>query len=405
MSPATGWACRRLITKNKKRARPHIHFYSHIIVLMRWTRSRGMFESDVLLKEVRDAARRRSPFALCPATGALECVRVVRGVSGAAESECQVRVRIPEQRSLYRAVAAAYKTGAGVNVVAYGPKAHAMYDRGQFVVKEMGVKFMTLEKMWPSSLPAKDTKKSKDVAQVQATPNIVLQEPEKEAVNKTETQRAEIPVTRFYSRPTSTILNVRPQLPMTNVRPQFTAQTIVRSIRTVHNGTEYRSRLEARFAQLLDALHVRFLYEPVRLNQTSGGTYTIDFFLPAQQLYVELKPKRPHIEEEAKCERMSRSGFRVVLLYGSSVAKMPFRSEMFRGRSHRDYVHHDALRGMAWVDGKKLPGDTVFVRGPGTSPLAAGLPTDAVYLDQVVTTDDTRWNHPVIQTAMRSLYV
>jgi hypothetical protein len=382
------------------------------LFLMRWTRSRGMFESDVLLKEVRDAARRRSPFALCPATGALECVRVVRGVSGVAESECQVRVRIPEQRSLYRAVAAAYKTGAGVNVVAYGPKAHAMYDRGQFVVKEMGVKFMTLEKMWPSSLSAaKDTKKSKDVAQVQATPNVV-QEPEKQPEKQPATQRAEIPVTRFYSRPTSTmtrpqltLTNVRPQLTVANVKPQFTPQTIVRSIRTVHNGTEYRSRLEARFAQLLDALHVRFVYEPVRLNQTSGGTYTIDFFLPAQQLYVELKPKRPHIEEEAKCERMSRSGFRVVLLYGSSVAKMPFRSEMFRGRSHRDYVHHDALRGMAWVDGKKLAGDTVFVRGPGTSLLAAGLPTDAVYLDQVVTTDDTRWNHPIIQTAMRSLYV
>lgn len=212
-----------------------------------------------------------------------------------------------------------------------------------------------------------------------------------------------------------------------------------RAIKTVFSGTEYRSRLESNFARLLAALHVRFVYEPVKFNQqqraeSSGrqNTYMIDFFLPAQQLYVELKPKRPHLEEEAKCEEMSRSGFRVTLMYGSSPLKLPFRSELYRGRQHRDYAHSDALRGMTWIDGVKLPGETVFVVGASPQPCALDLPpspllspsmpmpmplslesllapmpppaaAEKVHLGQVVSTADMRWNHPLIVNAIAAL--
>lgn len=363
---------------------------------MRWTRSRGVFESDVLLTEVRDAARRRSPFALCPVTGALESVRVVRGKSGVSESECQVRVRMPDTRALAKAVVAAHTTGACVKVVAYGPQPRAMYDRGRFVIRDVGLKFMTLEKVWTDKSATEKNASTKEPEKHTAPVSknkimVPLGLPVRSAPQTVALK------TQFYARPV--LLSAPP-----TVRARQSS-TIVRAIRTDYKGIEYRSRLEARFAQLLDALHVRYVYEPMRLNQTTGGTYTIDFFLPAQQLYVELKPKRPHIEEEAKCERMSRSGFRVALLYGSCVTKMPFRSELFKGRSHRDYVHHDALRGMAWVDGTKLPGDTVFVRGASSSPLGLGVSPDSTYLDQVVTTDDTRWNDPAIQAAMRALYI
>ena len=172
---------------------------------------------------------------------------------------------------------------------------------------------------------------------------------------------------------------------------------------------EYRSRLEAKFARLLQLLNIRFVYEPMRHVKRGGGTYTIDFFLPDQQLYVELKPKRPHLEEEARCEEMSAQGFRVALMYGSSLYKPPFRSELWQGRSHRDYSHHDALRGMCWVDGVKLVGDTVFVANDAaaTTSMTPDALTisraDTPHLHQVVSPKDMRWAHPAILRAYHQL--
>jgi hypothetical protein len=113
------------------------------------------------------------------------------------------------------------------------------------------------------------------------------------------------------------------------------------------------------------------------------------------------------LEEEQKCEEMSRAGFRVVLMFGSAVQKPPYRSEFFQGRSHRDYAHHDAMRGMAWIDGKKLPGDTVFVCGAPPCPALAtplDVGQDVVHLNQIQTVTDLRWSHPRILSALKSLY-
>jgi hypothetical protein len=208
--------------------------------------------------------------------------------------------------------------------------------------------------------------------------------------------------TRVFARPL-----------MTNTKTTVTKNTaspFIRAIPTLFHGVQYKSRLEAKFARLLQLLNVRFVYEPMRHVKSGGGTYTIDFFLPEQQLYVELKPKRPHLEEEQRCEDMSAQGFRVALMYGSCLYKPPYRSELWQGRSHRDYAHHDALRGMCWVDGVKLVGDTVFVAngtaGPTTPPpvdaLAVVTP-DTPHLHQVVSTKDMRWAHPAILRAYEQL--
>ena len=187
-------------------------------------------------------------------------------------------------------------------------------------------------------------------------------------------------------------------------RKYFTPRTF--STPTVFQGTTYRSRLESRLAHLMSELKIRFVYEPMRYTLPSGSTYMIDFFLPDQQLYVELKPKRPHIEEEYKCEQMSRHGFRVSLLYGWALHKPPFRSET-AGKVMRDYEHHNALRGMTWINGVKLPGDTVFVVGRHAS---LCTPLDVVdaeqpHLNQPADTMDTRWAHPLILTAMSKMDV
>lgn len=177
---------------------------------------------------------------------------------------------------------------------------------------------------------------------------------------------------------------------------------------TVYNGIRFRSILESKFAKLMDALKVRYVYEPIKYNLAEGGTYCIDFFLPDQQLYIELKPKRPHIEEEYKCEEMSTRGFRVVLMYGE-VKKPPFRSYSTAvtktGKPFRDYTHNDALRGITWINGVKLPGDAVFVMGKHpsfTTPLDI-TETDKVHVNHLSGALDGRWNHPFILDAFHTL--
>lgn len=63
--------------------------------------------------------------------------------------------------------------------------------------------------------------------------------------------------------------------------------------KTRHNGfVTFRSRLELKFARSLDVLNIRWQYEPRRFSVALDGqvcSYTPDFYLPAQQLYVEVK--------------------------------------------------------------------------------------------------------------------
>lgn len=206
----------------------------------------------------------------------------------------------------------------------------------------------------------------------------------------------------------TTTVHPRPAAPPQNqatITSFFGKPNMPRAIPTTYNGIQYRSRLESKFARMLDALHVRFVYEPMRVRTADRSSYTIDFFLPDQQLYVELKPKRPHVEEERKCEDMSKMGFRVVLMYGEKFYKLPYRSEFFNGRSHRDYDHHDAVRGMCWIRGEKLAGDTVFVVGTHPSvhsPLDVTSPAQ-IHLNQVQSAYDMRWCHDSIKEALRPL--
>jgi hypothetical protein len=181
------------------------------------------------------------------------------------------------------------------------------------------------------------------------------------------------------------------------------------SRKTLYKGCEYRSRSEAKMAVMMDAMNIPFSHEVMSfVRPNRQGRYTPDFFLPMQQLIVEYKPARPLIEEELKCEELSHTGFRVVLVYGDC-DKMPFGYEHeCRARlGRRDYTHKDGLRGMAWQDGEKLAGEVVFVVGKSPrkspSPLEFFCDTDMPHLDTVCSSTDVRWDHPVIQSAVMTV--
>ena len=61
------------------------------------------------------------------------------------------------------------------------------------------------------------------------------------------------------------------------------------AIPTVYNGQQYRSRLESTVAWLLDAMGLEFQYEPQSFLLPNGVQYMPDFFVPAQDLWIEAR--------------------------------------------------------------------------------------------------------------------
>lgn len=85
---------------------------------------------------------------------------------------------------------------------------------------------------------------------------------------------------------------------------------------TVYRGIEFRSRLEARWAVFLSELGIGYHYEPEGYRLASGN-YLPDFYIPAQDCFLEIKPDQPSDLEVAKCSELaSSSGKEVFLLFG-----------------------------------------------------------------------------------------
>lgn len=88
------------------------------------------------------------------------------------------------------------------------------------------------------------------------------------------------------------------------------------SIATPYGGAMFRSRLEARYAVMLDALGVRWQFEAEGFN-TSAGYYLPDLYIPAANLWLEIKPEHPTAEEVEKCRALAEGVPGAVrLLYG-----------------------------------------------------------------------------------------
>ena len=64
----------------------------------------------------------------------------------------------------------------------------------------------------------------------------------------------------------------------------------MKAIETEYNGILFRSRLEARWAILFDALKIEWVYEPECFLLSNNQKYTPDFYIPFFDLYVEVKP-------------------------------------------------------------------------------------------------------------------
>lgn len=63
----------------------------------------------------------------------------------------------------------------------------------------------------------------------------------------------------------------------------------IKAIETEYNGLKFRSRLEARWAVFLDAVGIKYLYEPEGFEFEDGTRYLPDFYLPDSHQFLEVK--------------------------------------------------------------------------------------------------------------------
>lgn len=71
-----------------------------------------------------------------------------------------------------------------------------------------------------------------------------------------------------------------------------------KAIETEYNGYRFRSKLEARWAVLFDALNIEYEYEPEGFELSDGTRYLPDFYFPRFEMYAEVKPPREGALEE-----------------------------------------------------------------------------------------------------------
>lgn len=90
----------------------------------------------------------------------------------------------------------------------------------------------------------------------------------------------------------------------------------MKAIPTLYRGVTFRSRLEARWAVLFDAVGAPWVYEREAFALPSGN-YLPDFYLPDAKRWVEIKPPDPTPLAEALClELAAATGERVTMCAG-----------------------------------------------------------------------------------------
>lgn len=97
----------------------------------------------------------------------------------------------------------------------------------------------------------------------------------------------------------------------------------IKPIETFYNGYRFRSRLEARWAVFFDTAGIEYEYEPEGFDCGDGVYYLPDFYLPENDVWVEIKGKALTEEERLKIEKfadakcdITKTGTRFRLLEG-----------------------------------------------------------------------------------------
>jgi len=147
---------------------------------------------------------------------------------------------------------------------------------------------------------------------------------------------------------------------------------VIQALPTMRNGWHFRSRLEARWALLMDALGVPWVYEPYTFDIHYGsqaltaGTlnlpgvkarrcyYTPDFWLPGRGVWVEIKGAYPTVMEVTKARGLAQVTRAPVYIFYGSMGK-PFVNRICSGVKAIGFLHTEGngleqLEPLAWVE-------------------------------------------------------
>ena len=78
---------------------------------------------------------------------------------------------------------------------------------------------------------------------------------------------------------------------------------MIKALPIRHNGTLFRSRLEADWASTLDSYGITWQYEPEGFQLSDGTCYSPDFYLPSARAWLEVKGS--HMMGVTKAERFA----------------------------------------------------------------------------------------------------
>lgn len=95
----------------------------------------------------------------------------------------------------------------------------------------------------------------------------------------------------------------------------------IRPIETEYLGYRFRSRLESRWAHVLQSIGLSFTYEPEGFEFESGGEvsrYLPDFWVKDWQTWLEIKPDTPNEREIKLAELLGDASGRSVIIFAGT---------------------------------------------------------------------------------------
>lgn len=98
---------------------------------------------------------------------------------------------------------------------------------------------------------------------------------------------------------------------------------MVKAIDTVYNGRRYRSRIEARWSVVFDALDLPFEYEKEGYELQSGW-YLPDFWLPTLDCWIEIKGKPPTEKEGQLAGELAVATQKKVYIFAGDIPSAEF---------------------------------------------------------------------------------
>jgi len=117
----------------------------------------------------------------------------------------------------------------------------------------------------------------------------------------------------------------------------------IKAIETKYKGYRFRSRLEARWAVFMDSLQQEWIYEPEGYHLNSG-MYLPDFYLPDNDMWIEIKPYSPDNNDRRKIEELCIKTYKI----GAFCIGMPHSLQV------EAYIGYIKRSGDNWVGWRKV---------------------------------------------------